>query len=93
MSGKVETSANKMVYVRIMFSRNIVLYLCQASKLQHVCNRLNISFCTKDHKTSEAIENLNRLVLKQINSNLDGLSRDSPPFPHQNYEFHNYTLI
>ena len=36
--------------------------LCVASvkTTTYVCNRFNTSFCTRDHKTNQAISNLNR---------------------------------
>ena len=50
-------STNKVVYVEGTFCyRN---YMFEVSKLQHVCNRFNTSFCVKDHKTNQAILNLN----------------------------------
>ena len=36
-----------------------VVYVCQMSKLQHVCNRFNTSFFTKNGKTYQAISNSN----------------------------------
>ena len=37
------------------------LYVPSVKTTTYVCNRLNNSFCAKDHKTNQAISNLNRM--------------------------------
>ena len=52
-------SINKAIYVEDTFSYRD--YVCQVSKTTtYVCNRFNTSFCARDHKTNQAISNLNR---------------------------------
>ena len=53
------------------------LYVPSVKTTTYVCNRLNNSFCAKDHKTNQAISKFKSNVLKQTNANLDGLSRGS----------------
>ena len=116
MSGKLGTSANKMVYPEGTFlwwrlftpsfkpiayivdkqkevCRNTFCYrdyVCQVSKLQHICNRFNTSFYARNHKTNQAISNLNRKFWnKSTLGDLGGFSSDSLLFPmlQQDYEF------
>ena len=51
-------SINKSIYVEDNFCYRD--YVCQLSKLQHICNRFNSSFCARDHKANQATSNLNR---------------------------------
>ena len=71
-----------------------VVYVCQMSKLQHVCNRFNTSFCTKNHKTYQAISNSNLKFWNKLTLIWVSFLRVLfIPLSHWNYEFHNDTFI
>ena len=36
------------------------LYVPSVKTATYICNRFNTSFCARDHKTNQAISNLNR---------------------------------
>ena len=52
-------STNKGIYVKAPSVTGVMCAKCQDYDI-YICNRFNTSFCPRDHKTDQAISNLNQ---------------------------------
>ena len=58
---------DKQSYISGRYLRLQGLCVPSVKTTKYICNRFNTSFCARDHKTNQAISNLNRKFWKQIN--------------------------